>query len=154
MAKKRLTKSTPIVFALFRLFSLVFDRFRTFSPVFAIFGMSVFDRFWPSVFAFFAPFAPFSGCHLDSPEYYYPTAVDLVLLEKHWCRIRSERKCRESVPGVSKKGVLDTPGTLSGHFWTLRSPGPEGPQGHPERHPEGHFGPDSEGQERPHSRHS
>ena len=46
-------KSTPIVFALFRLFSLVFDRFHTFSLVFALFGTSVTDRFWASVFALF-----------------------------------------------------------------------------------------------------
>ena len=41
MAKERSPKSTPIVFALFRLFSLVFDRFCTFSLVFTLFGLSV-----------------------------------------------------------------------------------------------------------------
>ena len=44
-------------------------------------------------------------------------------------------KCPGSVP----RGVRDTFLTLRGHsldtFWTLRAPGPEGPQ----RHPKGHF---------------
>ena len=62
MAKKRSTKNTAIVFALLRLFSLVFDRFCTFSLVFALFGLSVSDRFWPTIFALF--FAPFACCHV------------------------------------------------------------------------------------------
>ena len=53
--QKQSTKSAPIVFALFRLFSIIFDLF------FALFGLSVSDRFLPSVFALFAPFA---CCHL------------------------------------------------------------------------------------------
>ena len=70
MAPKRSTKSTPITFALFRLFSLVFNRFCTFSLLFALSGLSVSDRSWPSVFALFRTIRllPFSGCHLDSPE--------------------------------------------------------------------------------------
>ena len=61
-------------------------------------------------------------------------------------------ECPKSVLRVSpecRKGVLDTLGILSGHFWTLRRPGPKGPQRHPEGHsrdtPE-HFRP--EGPER------
>ena len=64
-------KNTPIVFAPFRLFSLVFDGFRTFSTVFALFVLSVSDRFWRSVFALFCTIRllPFSSCYLDSPEW-------------------------------------------------------------------------------------
>ena len=67
MAKKRSPKSIPIVFALFRLFSLVLDHFCTF---FALFGLSISDRLWPSVFALFRTIRllPLSGCHLDSPD--------------------------------------------------------------------------------------
>ena len=51
-------------------FSPVFDRFCTSSLVFTLFGLSVSDRFWPSVFALFRAIRllPFSGCRLDSPE--------------------------------------------------------------------------------------
>ena len=44
-------------------------------------------------------------------------------------------ECPKSVPGVSRecpRSVRTPFGTLSGHFWTLWSPGPEGPQRHPE----------------------
>ena len=70
MAKKRSTRSTPTVFALFHLFSHVFDRCCTFLLVFALSGLAVSDRFWPSVFALFRTIRllPFSGCHLDSPD--------------------------------------------------------------------------------------
>ena len=56
--KKKLKTSRS--FAFYRLFSLVF----------ALFGLSVSDRFWPSVFALFRTIRllPFSGCHLHSPE--------------------------------------------------------------------------------------
>ena len=37
--------------------------------------------------------------------------------------------------------LFDTPGTLSGHFWPLRSPGPEGSQRHPEEHTRDTSGP-------------
>ena len=54
------------------------------------------------------------------------------------------KKCPQSVPRVSKT-CPNTPGTLSGHsgdtFWTLRSPGPKGPQRHPEGHSRDTSGP-------------
>ena len=55
----------------FRTFSRVFARFPTFSRVFALFGQYVSDRFWLSVFALFRTIRllPFSGCHLDSPDW-------------------------------------------------------------------------------------
>ena len=62
MAKKRSSKGTPIVFALFRMFSHFFDRFHAFSLVFALFGLSVSERFWPSVFALFRTIR-LLGCH-------------------------------------------------------------------------------------------
>ena len=51
-------------FACFRSFSTLFC---TFAFVFALLGLSISVRFWPSVLA---PFAclPFSGCHLDFPD--------------------------------------------------------------------------------------
>ena len=56
--KKRSTKSTPIVYTLFRLFSLVFDHFCTFSLVFALFGLPFF------AIRFRTFFAPFAYCRL------------------------------------------------------------------------------------------
>ena len=102
-AKERSTKSTPIVSTLFRLFSVVFDRFCTFSLVFALFELSVSDRFRPSVFALFRTIRllPFSGSHWDSPELLFeqgqnsscrlPSCADLPAwdvcthTQKHWC---------------------------------------------------------------------
>ena len=52
-------------------------------------------------------------------------------------------ECPKSVPRVSpecQKGVLDTPGTLSGHFVDSSEPGARRAPGHPEGHPEGHSG--------------
>ena len=62
--------------------------------------------------------------------------------------------CPESVPRVSKRcaghsASGDTLGTLSGHFSTLRSPGPEGRRGHPVGHSLGH--PRFQGHSRGHS---
>ena len=67
---KTITKRHPDRFlAFFRLFSHFFD-FLFFSLVFALFGLSVSDRFWPSVFVLFRTIRllPFSGCHLDFPK--------------------------------------------------------------------------------------
>ena len=54
------------------------------------------------------------------------------------------KKCSQSVPRVSPE-CPDTFLTLRGHsgdtFWTLRSPGPEGPQRHPEGHSRDTSGP-------------
>ena len=50
-------------------------------------------------------------------------------------------ECPQSVRRVSPQSaghLFDTPGTLWGHFWTLRSPGPEGPRRHPVGHSHGH----------------
>ena len=67
MAKKRTTKSTPIVFAFFRLF---FACFSTSLARSTLFGLHVSDHFGPCVFAHFRTIRllPFSGCQLDSPD--------------------------------------------------------------------------------------
>ena len=70
IAKKRSTKSTQIVFALFRLFSLVFDRCRLF--------FARFRTFWGCLFlsAFGRPFlhsfAPVACCHSAAAIYQKP----------------------------------------------------------------------------------
>ena len=68
--KARLLKHDVPVHGLFRLFSLVFDRFCTFLLVFALFGQSVSERVGPSVFAVLRTIRllPCSGRHLDAPE--------------------------------------------------------------------------------------
>ena len=58
-------------------------------------------------------------------------------------------ECPKSVPRVSpecQKGVLDTPGTLSGHFWDTPEPGAQRALETPRGTLPGHFGP--EGPER------
>ena len=117
MARKRSTKSTPIVLALFRLFSVVFDRFRTFSLVCTLFGLSVSDRFWPSVFALFRTIRllPFSGCDLDSPEQCLKgecqelTTIgdkesDLPSLRPSWWSLKPQTPTRKLQPSVTFKG--------------------------------------------------
>ena len=48
--KKLINKKHPDGFVFFHLFSLLFDRFFfIFALVFAGFGLSVSDRFWPSI---------------------------------------------------------------------------------------------------------
>ena len=59
--QKTITKKHPDRFRIFCLLSLLFDRYHTFSLIFALLRLSVSDRFWSSFFAFFAPFA---CCHL------------------------------------------------------------------------------------------
>ena len=68
--KKTISKNAAVVFALFhlfRLFSIVF----ALSLVFALFGLSVSDRFCQTVCALFRTIRLllFSGCHLDSPNF-------------------------------------------------------------------------------------
>ena len=67
--QQKALRSFSHFFACFRVFLLVFDRCCTFSLVFALFGLSVSDRFWPSVFPLFCTIRvlPFSG-HLDSSD--------------------------------------------------------------------------------------
>ena len=78
-------KSIPIVFTLFRQFSdsfachsLVAARVCPFPLVFALFGLSVSDLFWPSVSALSRTIRllPFSGCQLDPPETPFPSSFE------------------------------------------------------------------------------
>ena len=82
-------------FACFRWFSIVFGAF---SLVCALFGLSVSDRFCPSIFALFRTIRllPFSGCHLDSPDYQ----------NLHWLNAR---------PSFSEKALLFTHFSASSH---------------------------------------
>ena len=78
-------QKTPRSFShFFPLFSLVFDPFLHFFDHFCtVLGLSVSDRFWPSVFALFRAIhvqhvLPFSGCPLDSPHNLLPRGRKLL----------------------------------------------------------------------------
>ena len=99
MAKKT-NKKHPDRFRAFSPVFACFQPFCTFSLVFALFGLSVSDLFWPTVFALFRTIRllPFSGCHLDSPEF-SPTYV-LACLRSVLCHDAV------SLTGLSNMNVL------------------------------------------------